>query len=97
MGEDPRPVRRPIIHDRLLCNRQIRVSPAEIAEELLHHTTSTNMRGEELTSTWWERKRRDTRRNQKRVEIRDTEDRLEDFRFGEQHPSGMQDDPNTGT
>lgn len=95
MGEDARPVRRPIIHNRLLRNRQIRISPTKIAKELLHHTTSANMRSEELTSTWWERQRRNTRRHQKRVEVRNTEDRLEDFRFGEEHPSGVQNDPNT--
>lgn len=54
MGKNARPVRSPVVNNRFLSNRQIRISPAEIAEKLFHLTSSSNVRDDELACAWWE-------------------------------------------
>lgn len=97
MGKNARPVRRPVVNDRFLCNGQIRVSPAEIAEQLFHLTTSSKVGDDELASARWECDGGDTRWNKEGIEVWPAEDRLEDFAFGEEDPSGVEDDPNAST
>lgn len=97
MGEDARPVRRPIVDDRLLGDCQIRVGPTEVAEELFHLTAGSDVGDDELTGAGWESDRSYTRGNEEGVEVLPAEDRLEGFRLGEEHPSGVEDDPNACT